>query len=467
MAARLLACFAAASLPGAEALRHGGASALPGGAAVKQELSNLGDVQYYGEISVGGQDVAGILDTGSFELVLFSKNCDSCGIAGKYDEKKSATYEAGKTTQEHAYGSGACMASDGFDTVAVNGLTAKHLPLWLATQCQMPVLQMASFNAIVGIGPPGEPVLSAEHQLKQLQQQKEAYEHTTEGVPKELEKAIESVTEQLKAAQQKPSLLESFGVSTFSECLGRQPGSPGWLIWNDDTRSGAAGVQRIPVAGQITWGVSAKAMALTSSSGSYTEVVACKEGCGAIVDTGTSLFAMPTDLYQSVFHSVNIYMNTRLPADASPDCSDLSHFPDLVMEVGGQQLSFPPSSYIGSYVGQMNKEAERFVRLTGLARSGCQLLIMDLGASQATQMGPMIILGMPFFREYYTTFDLGSGGPETRSLFVSKAGDSCEPAATGIVSGHSERGAHAYTPRKVDTSKLRVPEGLKRLNGRL
>ena len=34
--------------------------------------------------------------------------------------------------------------------------------------------------------------------------------------------------------------------------------------------------------------------------------------------------------------------------------------------------------------------------------------MMDMGM-QETQFGPMMILGMPWFREYYTTFDLGDG----------------------------------------------------------
>merc|ERR1719387_3411301 len=57
--------------------------------------------------------------------------------------------------------------------------------------------------------------------------------------------------------------------------------------------------------------------------------------------------------------------------------------------------------------------------------SKCQLLIMDVGTSM-TQFGPMWLLGMPFFREYYTSFDLGTQTRE-RKMFVARADKDCQP----------------------------------------
>merc|ERR1719335_789481 len=105
-------------------------------------------------------------------------------------------------------------------------------------------------------------------------------------------------------------------------------------------------------------------------------------------------------------------------------------------------FSLPPESYIGEVIGEIPKSLERFMHrdkrmtrsmeaeqikpLAGPGVSQCELLLMDMGVSN-TQFGPLWILGMPWFREYYTTFDLGPGNKNHRNIYVSPADKNCYP----------------------------------------
>merc|ERR1719210_1353144 len=93
--------------------------------------------------------------------------------------------------------------------------------------------------------------------------------------------------------------------------------------------------------------------------------------------------------------------------------------------------------------------------------------MMDMGEPK-TQLGPMALLGMPFFREYFTTFHIGKG-PGTRWVSIAPSGVGCEPEnkfADEVEMESTERTRYAVRPsdtdrrkrlRQVDASKLRVP----------
>mmetsp|Transcript_28659 Transcript_28659/g.81988 ORF Transcript_28659/g.81988 Transcript_28659/m.81988 type:complete len:475 (-) Transcript_28659:346-1770(-) len=421
-----------------------------------QMLANIQDSAYFGRIQIGGQNIEAMLDTGSFELIAFSRSCPNCGssLAG-FAEKASGTFKWGELSQVHSYGSGSCLAKDGYDTVAIKNLQAKNHPIWVAMDCQIPVLSQAAFGAIVGIGPPGQPVHQAEQELQAVEEMEERLRAKKEDIPAELIREKKHAQGAIKVARTKPALLESLGVRAFSVCLGRRPNSPGWLIWNDESRDGQVGVQRIPVVGKLTWGVSVKNVELRGLHGHDQDLqIGCDEGCGAVLDTGTSFFGLPTDMINKLAKRIS-NIGEKL------DCSDLSRFPDLVMDVGGHHVRFPPSSYAGTYTGKMKADVERFMRAQKLAEGdpSCQLLVFDLGPAQKTGLGPMIVLGMPFFREYYTTFDLGRSHGD-RSIFVSPASDSCQPEAEAILEGHQLNQSIRNTLRTVDASALQVPRWL-------
>merc|ERR1719277_1715117 len=85
-----------------------------------------------------------------------------------------------------------------------------------------------------------------------------------------------------------------------------------------------------------------------------------------------------------------------------------------------------------------NKQRVFFTSETQKEGRTCELLIGKIDVE--TQVGPMWILGMPFFREYYTTFSLGSNlrDKTARKVYVAQADGDCEPEAPqlNIASGY-------------------------------
>jgi len=499
-------------------------SCLPSG-AYRQKLQNLQDLQYYGRMRLGSQEILGIIDTGSFELVVFSKNCKTCGTAAAFDEKSSSTFQFGNHSTVHSYGSGSCQSKDGWEEVHLACFGARSQAMWLATMCQMPALQMASFNAIVGVGPPGQPEYTARAQIDQLEQIEAQLKASGQPLPAELKDARGQLDAMLEDALSKPAMLDNFGMKTFSQCLGKEPGAPGFMVWNDVTRADRPGTKKIHVAGNITWGIQIEEMAFALPGGDSIPF-GCKDGCGAVVDTGTSLMAVPTSSYQAAIQVLTEKFG------AGKDCSDLSSFPELVVKINGHSFRLPPSSFLGTMEGSMRRETGKYMHLNSLTEPAgnetaaapggaitnevaqsiveaakaaaqaaasaaaaahdaaiaaqaaaeaakaaaaavgakpaapaeepqgpnpkqCQLLMMDIG-EQKTTLGPMLILGMPWFRQFYTTFDLGSGRGD-RSIFVTPAGDDCDPDVEGPVSA---RRSTAFTPRHLDASKIRGPRWL-------
>lgn len=442
-----------------------------------QELRNSLDLQYFGDIKVGEQTIAGVFDTGSFELLVFGEQCQTCGKAIGYHHSHSQTFFLGNHTETHSFGSGTCQSQDAFERVQVGPFDAQRFPFWEVVLAQMPVLRQANFQSIVGIGPPGEPVASATAAVEDADQEAAEYQKAYGYIPKRILEQRKDLLEKVELAKSKTSLLETLGVKTFSVCLGRAPGSSGWLVWNDDSSRSLPTFQHFPVAGTITWSLQVTSVSFQGWKGGA-QPLGCQEGgCGAIIDTGTSLLALPTKMYRKIYD---------LLQTMGQDCSDLSKFPDLTLTVGGQELRFGPDSYIGVMTGQADSAVEKYIHMEdhihhneddlpiegqrglvqlrqnrtnarpvvrkrgqGKRRAQCQLLLMDLG-DEVTQLGPLMILGMPFFREYYTTFELDSTDGKRR-LAVAHADEQCRPRSAASLR------ARRLEPRRVDVSGLRAP----------
>jgi len=194
----------------------------------------------------------------------------------------------------------------------------------------------------------------------------------------------------------------------------------------------------VPVVGNHSWSVELSNAGL---GGEYGGVLACKDGCQALVDSGTSILSAPTPVVQGLKAA---FMNLR------QDCTNLEVLPHLQFELGGVRLSLPPDSYVAMVVS----EHARFVQeasSVGLATYPgwqCQLLIRETDVNATS--GPLWILGMPFFRRYYTTFDLGTGAA-SRMLYVAPhTQDSCEPTTAAVANS-----TYKHELRTLSLSRIR------------
>lgn len=415
-------------------------------------LQNYEDMQYPGEIQVGGQKLQGVFDTGSFELLVFSRQCTMCGSADLlYDHTLSKDYVAGTLQQTHSFGSGDTWSHEAADRVTVGpGLVAEAQSFWEVTDTMMPVLQSATFQAIIGVGPPASARKLAEERAQRAVAERDEMRSSGKAVSADAREQVRESLKAVKHAKRRVSLAANLGVRRFSVCIGSNSGDSGYFVWNDEEPRNNKAFVHMQVEGRIHWGVRMTNVRIGSNTGSG--LIGCAGGlddsnnksssCGAVIDSGTSLIAAPKDAIDRISLALD-----RLGGD----CSRISELPDLVFHLGGSEFSLPPESYVGQVEGTMPSPVSNLLHFESLRdRHGtsCQPLIMTVDTY--TQFGPMWILGLPFFRRYYTTFEVGD---RANHLFAALADDQCKPGkGTSLL-----QPIRRHKLMKVDASKIRIP----------
>jgi len=283
------------------------------------------------------------------------------------------------------------------------------------------------------------------------------------------------------------------GSPRFSFCLADDRLADGVIWWHDTDRSADEHFEELDVTGKMFWAFDMKDLAMGNKT------VGCQSGCGAILDTGTSLLTFDRETTENI---ASMWSEMQ-------DCTSYKELPSLTFTFGGKEVTLPPEAYvvittddgseplleeeqqnqtnIGKRLPLSHDMAKEFFkknpvalyeflknpdvgdiiqqimggadgeggepnmgdviqqimggeggdalggldikdlldRLSGgqLGAAGpapaCQLMLtppMDLGM---TPNGPMVIIGMPFFRSYYSTFD--DSDPQNRRVFVSKS----------------------------------------------
>ncbi|CAE7537176.1 Ctsd, partial [Symbiodinium necroappetens] len=342
----------------------------------RQQLHNHEDVQYFADFKIGGQDIAAIFDTGSFEIVVRSSRCKMCvHPTTPYSHELSKTYKENGTMTQHVYGSGPCVTMLGYDTVQVGPkLIAQQQPIWEILQHEIPILDTAKFAAIVGIGP------------------KFGY----------------------NTAQK--TLLMNYHVDEFSICLNKESGRNGYLTWGPDADAAMEplDVATARVLGKHHWATNLTHVSFTKD-GNSTKSQVCQDGCAAIVDSGTSLIAAPAAALMELGRQIG---------KIEEDCSNLHELPNLKLNLDGHELELPPQAYVMRVVGA-SVEADSiwdllFFKPKIRKIDSCMPAFMEM--DMKTQLGPVWILGMPFFRYYHTTFNR-----DRQVMRFAKAGEDCQP----------------------------------------
>eukprot|EP00927_Polykrikos_kofoidii_P003295 TRINITY_DN11311_c0_g1_i2.p1 TRINITY_DN11311_c0_g1~~TRINITY_DN11311_c0_g1_i2.p1 ORF type:complete len:482 (-),score=68.38 TRINITY_DN11311_c0_g1_i2:110-1501(-) len=421
----------------------------------KQPMKNNHDMSYTASVVVGSQKLDVILDTGSFDVVIFSSRCTSCGRGRFYDRSGSSTYAEGDLLTEATYGSGAEISQSATEVIQMGPLHIESQQFWEVVYAEIPILSSNNFQAIFGVGPPGEAKVEARDISYTYDSIIDLFRAAGFPVPEGF-----TVQRYKEEVPKKKTLLENFRTHRFSMCLERPSGAPGHFIWNDDDPQKSPGVfEEIEVAGRITWGVKLSNAGFRSKSDGERVSLGCDD-CSAIVDSGTSLLMVPTDVYNSVVQEL---------AGIGADCESMHLLPDLVFRLGETEFSLPPSAYIGIVEEETRNlmtplralfpYLSKFVKPT--IERQCELLLGTIDA--ATQLGPLWILGMPFFRQYYTTFQLGQNmRTGSRRLFVARATDDCEPST-----GTNLRFEHEHVaPLRVSVPHLQVSPFARQAHGR-
>lgn len=424
------------------------------GERVMQVLTNHEDLLYTARIFLGGQVQRAIFDTGSSELLVFSTECTAfdCSFNERlYNSTKSATFKDLHFRRKHSFGSGDVYSRMSLENISVGPMHGEGL-FWKAEDAYMPILQEDNFDSIFGLSSPRWGLHAIEQWVEEDSGLLRQCTNTSFGCPKWVLDQNVSDAMYYEKVKAHPAWIEQNNVKRFSFCFGLEPSSNGVFTWNDmnpqDAREGQ--FKELRVIGQETWSVDLSDVALTNmprNSGGLGISWCRSQMCHALLDTGTSMLTAPT----KVVHVLN-----KLLA-RSGNCSNLEGMPELMYNLDGNVIKMPPESYIGILQGDMEPRQQRFfphLRAKQAERTGCDLLVMAMDLKSSTN-ALVWIMGMPLFRQYYTTFDLGrSEDYDERSVWISPSDGSCNHPST-----KAYRAMVRTRPklRRLNVSQVRIP----------
>lgn len=314
-------------------------------------VNNYMDSEYYGPITVGtpGVEFQVIFDTGSSNLWIPSSNCGDCKHFGpKYDGAKSSTYQANGTEFKILYGSGPVAGFFSEDTVTLGSKVAKSVLFGAITDVSGLGLAYAlgKFDGICGM----------------------AYKTISiNNVPP----VFEALYSQGVIAQ---------GVFSFYLSDAEKKDSTSTMdIGGIDTDHFTGDLFDIPLSSSTYYEITLDGM---FQSGDSDNLVSAKK---AILDTGTSLITASVKDVKNIAKLVGATPNPVAPTEYMVDCAKIPDMPTLEFELNGQRFPMDPVDYT------LNEQGE------------CLLAIM--GIDIPAPAGPLVILGDPFLRKYFTAFD--------------------------------------------------------------
>ncbi|XP_050754472.1 pepsin A-like [Gymnogyps californianus] len=307
-----------------------------------EPLQNYLDNEYFGTISIGtpAQKFTVIFDTGSSNLWVPSVYCSSlaCSNHKRFNPARSSTFVSTNESVSIAYGTGSMTGILGYDTVTVADIKVLNQIFGLAETEPGDFFYYSPFDGILGLAFPSIASSGATPVFDNMM---------TEGlVAKDL----------------------------FSVYLSKDGQSGSFVLFGAiDNSYTTKGISWIPLSAETYWQISMDSVSIGGDS------VACSFGCQAIVDTGTSLLAVPNRALSSILSALGANSNGEI------NCQAVDTLPSVVFHINGKAFPVPPSAYV--------------IESDGYCILGFQ------GMNVPTESGELWILGDVFIREYYVIFD--------------------------------------------------------------
>ncbi|XP_071357821.1 nothepsin [Trachinotus anak] len=332
--------------PGTPSLRLGRSS---------EKIYNFMDAQYYGEVRLGTpeQNFSVIFDTGSADLWVPSSYCVSqaCASHRRFRAFESTSFRHDGRMFGIHYGSGHLLGVMARDTLKIGDLATLNQEFGESVYEPGATFVLARFDGVLGMAYPSLAEILGNPVFDNMLAQKTVDE------------------------------------PVFSFYLSRRTSSSDGdgelLLGGTDEALYTGPITWIPVTAKGYWQIKMDSVAVQGMN-SF-----CPHGCQAIVDTGTSLIAGPT----------NDILNLQQLIGASPtnigefliDCVRLSSLPHVTFVLGGTEYTLTAEHYVRK---EMLGDRE-------LCFSGFQAL--DIISPE----GPLWILGDVFLSQYYSVFDRG------------------------------------------------------------
>ncbi|BCS22429.1 pepsin-like aspartic protease [Aspergillus puulaauensis] len=313
-------------------------------------VDNFLNAQYFSEIELGTppQTFKVVLDTGSSNLWVPSSECGSiaCYLHEKYDSSASSTYKQNGSEFAIQYGSGSLSGFVSQDNLKIGDLKVKGQDFAEATSEPGLAFAFGRFDGILGLG---FDAISVNKIVPPF------YQMINQGLLDEPVFAFYLGD----ANKEGDSSVATFGGIDKDHYEGE-------LI-------------NIPLRRKAYWEVDLDAIALGDD-------VAELDNTGVILDTGTSLIALPSNLAEMI--NAQIGAKKGFTGQYSVECDKRDSLPDLTFTLTGHNFTIGPYDY------------------TLEVQGSCISAFMGMDFPEP--VGPLAILGDAFLRKWYSVYDLGN-----------------------------------------------------------
>lgn len=332
----------------------GAPNSMPSPQVPVERLTNFMDAQYYGSISIGTppQDFTVLFDTGSSNLWVPSIHCSfldvACWLHHRYNSKKSSTYVQNGTLFSIRYGRGSLSGFISEDTVSVAGLPIPKQQFGEALKQPGITFAVARFDGVLGMAYPSISVAN-----------------------------VTPVFDTAMAAKLLPQNIFSFYISRDpTATVGGE-----LMLGGTDPQYYTGDLHYVNVTRKAYWQIKMNEVEVGN------QLTLCKDGCQAIVDTGTSLMVGPVEEIRALHKAIGAL--PLVMGEYLIQCNKIPTLPVISFNIGGKMFNLTGDDYV-------MKETQMG---TSICLSG--FMAMDI----PPPAGPLWILGDVFIGKYYTVFD--------------------------------------------------------------
>ncbi|XP_069879881.1 gastricsin [Dipodomys merriami] len=308
---------------------------------------------YFGEISIGTppQNFLVLFDTGSSNLWVPSIYCKSeaCTTHPRFNPGQSSTYTTSGQTFSLQYGTGSLTGFFGYDTLTLQSIQVPNQEFGLSENEPGYTFVYAKFDGIMGLAYPGL--------------------------------AAGGATTALQGMLQEGALSNAL----FSVYLGSKEGSEdgGVIVFGGVDESLYTGeIFWAPVTRELYWQIALEEFFVGDQASGW-----CSQGCQGIVDTGTSLLAVPKNYLGTLLEVIGAQESAY--GQYYVNCNNVESLPTLKFLINGVEFPLQPSAYI--------------LEEDGFCMVGIESIDITLESGQ-----PFWILGDVFLRSYYSIFDIAN-----------------------------------------------------------
>lgn len=302
-------------------------------------------------ISLGNQTVDLMPDTGSFDMLVSSVLCEQCG-GSQYQATQSPDFHLDTPVKSKTFhfGSGDLEAIHAFDRFEAGPFDVKQMPMWLIRKLSPELYDAFDSSEMQGV---------------------------------------------LGLGLLRSTAAQEMGIHHFSLCLHTFHANSFWnggvVHWNGREESLDWSQPLSTIGDDFHW-----QLGLLDHGVHLGQAKVCGSKCSLIVDSGTSILAVP--------HQVASIVEQALP-HISEGC-DVDGLPDFTLYLAhGVTLTLPPSSYVMKFT-----DVHDMRKFSALADAG---LIIWRRPTGRTLCAPVLqvtnskswVLGMPLFRAYAVHFD--------------------------------------------------------------